>query len=105
MMDTTQKLVVLLSSRQMEYLKGARFLPASLVLILDTSLAGSGEAYSLSVSRDVAEEFRSVLIHRVAVAGFGPDYEPNSEGRMLEELIDRFHRVHSMSLLSNVDEP
>jgi hypothetical protein len=89
-MDTTQR-VVLLSSKQMEYLKGARSLPASLVQILNTAVAGRGDTYSLSVSRDVAEEFRSALMHRVAVAGFGTDYEPNNEGKMLEDLIDRFY--------------
>ena len=87
-MDSMQK-VVRLSSKELEYLKRARFLPASLAQILKTAMAG-GDTNSLSVSHDVAEEFRSALMHRVAVAGFGPDYEPTSEGWMLEELIDRF---------------
>lgn len=89
-MDTTQK-VVRLSSREFEYLKGARFLPPSLVQILDTVTAGRDDACRLSVSRDIAEEFRSAFTNRLAVAGFGADYESTSEGLMLEKLIDRFY--------------
>lgn len=89
-MDTTQNHVQL-SSEQLEYLKNARFLPASLVQILNRLVAGSGDVFVLSVSREVAEEFRSAFTNRLAVAGFGPEYELNSEGRMLEELIDRFY--------------
>ncbi len=87
-MDVMQK-VVRLSSKELEYLKGARFLSDSLLQSLKT--VADGDAYSLYVSRTVAEDFRSAFMNRVAVAGFGPDYEPNSEGRMLEELIDRFY--------------
>jgi hypothetical protein len=89
-MDATQK-AVRLSSKELEYLKSARFLPPSLVQILNTVTAGRHDACLLSVSRDVAEEFRSAFTHRLAAAGLGTDYEPNAEGRMLEELIDRFH--------------
>jgi hypothetical protein len=90
MADSTQK-QVRLSSKELEYLTSASFLPATLVPILSTALVQRNDAFLLSVSRDVAEEFRSAFMHRVAVAGLGPDYEPNSEGRMLEELIDRFY--------------
>lgn len=89
-MDATQKLVQL-SSRELEDLKRACFLPASLVQILSTALVERNDAWFLSVSRDVAERFRSAFTDRLAAAGFGADYEPNSEGRMLEELIDRFY--------------
>jgi hypothetical protein len=89
-MDATQK-PVQLSRSQFEYLKHARFLPAALAQLLSTALVERDDACVLSVSRDVAEEFRSAFTHRLAASGFGADYEPNSEGRMLEELIDRFH--------------
>jgi len=89
-MDATQK-IVRLSNRELEYLKTARFLHPSLVQILNTVTAGRDDEFLLSVSRDVAEEFRSAFTHRLAAAVFGIDYEPNSEGRMIEELIDRFY--------------
>ena len=89
-MDAAQK-VVRLSSKELEYLRTARFLSPSLVQILNTVTAARDNGCLLSVSRDVAEEFRSAFTHRLAAAGFGTDYEPNSEGSMLEELIDRFH--------------
>jgi hypothetical protein len=90
MVESTQK-QVRLSSKELDYLKNASFLPTALVRILSTARVQGKDAFLLSVSREVAEEFRSAFMHRVAVAGLGPDYEPNSEGRMLEELIDRFY--------------
>lgn len=89
-MDTTPR-TVRLASTELEYLRSARFLPPTLLQILNAVTVGRHGATLRSVSRDVAEEFRSALTHRLATAGFDADYEPNVEGRMLEELIDRFH--------------
>ena len=80
-----------LADRQLGYLKNARFLPASLVEILNTARAERNGMYVLSVSPAIAEDFRSAFSDRLATAGFNADFEPNSEGGMLEELIDCFY--------------
>jgi hypothetical protein len=88
-MNVAQKLIQL-SSREMEYLRQASFLPPYLAEIIRSQSASEG-SLSLQVSREVAEGFRSAFTDQLARGGFGVDYEPTSEGRMLEELIDRFY--------------
>ncbi len=82
--------LVQLSTGQLEYLRRARFLPASLVSIIETARVARDEGCSLLISRRAAEDFRSTFTERLAEVGFGADYELSSEGQMLEELIDRF---------------
>jgi hypothetical protein len=89
-MNATHR-TIRLSAKQLEYLKSANFLPASLGAILDTAQYMTTETCSISVSQDTAEEFRSVFTERLARAGFDISYELTDEGRVLEDLIDRFH--------------
>ena len=44
----------------------------------------------ISVDKAHAELLRGYFTTRLASVGFDSDYNPNLEGRMLEELIDRF---------------
>ena len=41
------------------------------------------------LSEDNADAFRDLCGERLQTHGFGPDYEPTAEGKMLEGLIDR----------------
>lgn len=79
-----------LSKRHVEYLRQASFLPKSLAQILEAVESEGAEVGVIRVSQEVAEEFRSVFTDQMAKVGFGADYEPTCEGRILEELIDRF---------------
>lgn len=79
-----------LSRRQAEYLRQSSFLPASLAEIVQAIESGADEAGELRVSRETAEKFRSAFTDQLAKVGFDSDYEPTDEGRILEELIDRF---------------
>ena len=38
-----------------------------------------------------AEQLREFLTERLAATGFKEDYSPNTQGKMLEALIDRFY--------------
>lgn len=38
----------------------------------------------------MAEEFRNIFTERLAKIGFDENYELTTEGRMLEDLIDKF---------------
>jgi hypothetical protein len=79
-----------LSRRQVEYLRQSSFLPASLGQIVEAAAPAEDGARVLRISREVAEEFRSAFTDQLAKVGFGADYGPTSDGRILEELIDRF---------------
>jgi hypothetical protein len=74
----------------MEYLQRSAFLPAPLVRFVNAAQPEGDQACVIRVPRGVAEEFRSAFSDQLAKVGFGPDYEPTSEGRVLEELIDLF---------------
>jgi hypothetical protein len=89
-MNVVQKLIQL-SRSEVEYLRQASFLPLHLAEIVRSGVCASDESLSLHVSREVAEGFRSALTDRLAKAGFGVDYELTDEGRLLEDLIDRFY--------------
>ncbi|HEU4624571.1 MAG TPA: hypothetical protein VFS52_07410 [Steroidobacteraceae bacterium] len=43
------------------------------------------------VTKEIAEHFRTSFTERLAKAGFDSNYEPNYEGKLLEDLIDRFY--------------
>jgi hypothetical protein len=44
----------------------------------------------MQLSRAEAEQLRECLTTQLAAVGFDEDYEPNEQGQMLEDLIDRF---------------
>jgi hypothetical protein len=46
---------------------------------------------TIRLSRAEAEQVRDHLTTELAASGFDQHYSPNEEGRMLEELIDRFY--------------
>lgn len=72
------------------YLVNANFLPEDLERIVRTAEASDDEQHILRLDRDIAERFRDEFTNRLARVGFGPDYEPTREGRVLEDLIDQF---------------
>ena len=82
--------VILLSRDQAEFLKFAPFLPPPLVEILRTAAPVSDARIAIELSGDAAESFGEALTLRLAQVGFDADYALTDEGRMLEELIDRF---------------
>jgi len=81
---------VQLSARALKYLQGADYLPTALSNIFKNCVSDGKRAVAVEVTRDAAVELREALSDRLAVAGFGDDYQPNDEGEMLEELIDVF---------------
>jgi hypothetical protein len=86
------EITVQLSPRELLYLKNTDFLPVSLSDIINAAQSLGSDRHTVQISRDVAEQFRSAFTERLAKAGFDADYEPTSEGELLEQLIDRFYR-------------
>jgi len=85
-----RRYTIRLSSRELMYLKNTNFLPESLARVIETAqLVDDG--CTIYILRELAEQFRSVFTDQMARVGFNADYDPTSEGKMLEELIDRFY--------------
>jgi hypothetical protein len=82
---------ILITTKQLQYLRGADFLPASLMRVIEAAQPVRGDSCSLTMPREVAEEFRSAFTDRLAASGFDASYNPNDEGTILEGLIDCFY--------------
>ena len=87
---TTSDVAVGISGREWTYLRNTTFLPANLQEIVRHADV-NGNKYVVRVSREVAEQFRSAFSERLTSRGIDLNYEPTNEGRLLEDLIDRFY--------------
>ena len=86
----TSMRTIRLSKLDVTYLASAQFLPDDLSRIVRGAKTADDDARLLEMDRATAERFRDEFTVRLAKVGFGPDYEPTREGKLLEELIDRF---------------
>lgn len=77
------------------YLTTARFLPDDLQVMVDSAMESGSADPVLELDAKTAERFRDEFTTRLARVGFGSDYEPTHEGKLLEELIDRFAEQQS----------
>jgi len=82
---------VRLAGREAMYLRNATFLPDELARIVNAAKDGEGNGVVISLSQEMSERFREVFTEHLAKVGFDEAYEPTSEGKVLEALIDRFH--------------
>ena len=83
--------LIQLTQAEVDYLNAADFMPASLLALLRRVESNADTTASLQVPRTASEEFRAVFTERLAKVGFDEAYELTAEGKLLEELIDRFH--------------
>jgi len=88
---TDQHKEIRVSRQELQYLRDSDFLPNPLLNAVESVKEESDGAATLSVSRVLAEGFRAAFTDRLARVGFRTDYEPTSEGELLERLIDRFY--------------
>jgi|GEM_PF-608734 len=80
-----------LSRQEIDYLINANFLgPLQIDAIRDAESPDDASAV-LRLSRDSAEEFREAFTNQLAKVGFDENYDLTAEGRILEDLIDRFY--------------
>lgn len=80
-----------LTRGEVDYLETAGFLPPALLKSLRGAQWHSAAASVLELSPETAEEFREAFTEQLAKVGFDEAYDPTAEGRLLENLIDRFH--------------
>jgi hypothetical protein len=79
-----------LAGREATYLRNAGFLPNELARIVNAA-KDSGDGIVIALSPEISERFREVFTEHLAKVGFDDAYEPTSEGKVLEALIDRFY--------------
>lgn len=82
---------VRLSGREAMYLRNAAFLQDELARIVNAADAGEESGIVISLSKETSERFRAIFTERLASVGFDDAYEPTSEGKVLEALIDCFY--------------
>jgi hypothetical protein len=82
---------VRLAGREAMYLRNAAFLPDELARIVKAAKDSEDNGIVISLSPEISERFREVFTEHLAAVGFDGDYEPTSEGNILEALIDRFY--------------
>jgi hypothetical protein len=75
------------------YLRNAAFLPDELARIVHVAAAREDNEIVISLSRETSEQFRTVFTEHLAKVGFDDAYDPTSEGKVLESLIDLFRWV------------
>lgn len=80
-----------LSQQEIEYLGSANFLKPHQIGILKAAKLSGHTGITLKLSRDSAEELREAFTDELAKKGFDENYDLTPEGRILEDLIDRFY--------------
>ena len=86
----TSTRTIRLSRLDVAYLANTQFLPDDLTRVVGGAKAAADDARLLVIDHATAERFRDEFTTRLAKVGFGADYEPTREGKLLEDLIDRF---------------
>lgn len=81
-----------LKPREFMYLQNVDSLSDSLKEVINNARLDRGTNYSLTVTREQAEQFREIFSDRLSMHGFNKEYEVNASGALLEELIDRFFK-------------
>ncbi len=89
MNDSRYTVTVKLTSQELDYIRS--IIPDELMSILNLCLCSMNHnSFMLSLSKKNSGQFRSFFTEELAKHGFNDNYLPNSEGYMLESLIDRF---------------
>jgi hypothetical protein len=88
---TTQSLRIRLTPKEAEYLNAANFLEQTQIEIIRQATFEAGTSAFLLITPELAERFRDAFTGELAKTGFDENYEVNADGRLLEDLIDRFH--------------
>ncbi|MGH7989684.1 MAG: hypothetical protein ACREDS_05745 [Limisphaerales bacterium] len=79
-----------LNTDEVSYLLNGKFLSENLLTLLHNAKKPNPSTVILEISNDEADTFRDVFGERMQEVGFDEKYEPTSEGKILESLIDRF---------------
>lgn len=90
---TLALITIKLSSNEIDFLCNAGFLDIHQIEFLRGAQASNDTDAVLRITRDLAEEFRDAFTIELAKVGFDANYDLTPEGRVIEDLIDRFYVV------------
>jgi hypothetical protein len=79
------------SAEELEYLEQLASRNDALAGLFRFQEGAPGRRVTIRLSRAEAEQLRDSLTTQLAAVGFDKNYSPNEQGKMLEELIDRFY--------------
>ena len=83
-------LSIKLSRDELDYLTSAGFLDDSQLNALKEAKWISPSKIILNISVGEAEKFREAMADRLPICGFDDNYDLTHEGKILDDLIDRF---------------
>jgi hypothetical protein len=79
------------SAEELAYIEQLASGDESLAGLLRSKERAHGRKVTIRLGHAEAEQLRDYLTKQLAAVGFDRNYSPNEQGRMLENLIDRFH--------------
>ena len=80
-----------LSAVEFDYLFHLASCDEWLAGLLNLHKGAQGRGAVIRLSRAEIEQLRDYLTTKLALVGFDENYAPNEQGRILEQLIDRFY--------------
>lgn len=83
-------MILTLNKPEYEYLINAKYFDRKIIDQLSKSLFIEKFRYMLDLPKEIMEELRIKLEDRLQSVGFDENYNLTEEGKMVEDLIDRF---------------
>mgnify|MGYP001800736849 CR=1 FL=1 len=84
-------IAIKLSQAEYSYLCKTSFLPERLRQLFFLTESEEENAYKLNISEDQADEIRDLCGEQLQLVGFDEKYGPTPEGKLLEDLVDKFY--------------
>lgn len=90
-MSCLMSIAIKLNQDEYSYLCKASFLPDRLRQLFFLTERREENAYMLNISEDQADEIRDLCGEQLQLVGFDEKYDPTPEGKLLEDLVDKFY--------------
>ena len=89
-MSCLMSIAIKLNEDEYKYLCEALFLPDKLRQLFFL-IERKENTYLLNIAEDEADEIRDLCGEHLQLVGFDEKYEPTAEGKILEDLVDKFY--------------
>jgi hypothetical protein len=81
---------IILNKDEFSLLSTSSYIPREFVNYLNTC-SETDRIYLLRLPEDIVEELRDLFIEQLQISGFDEQYRLTAEGKILEQLIDKFY--------------
>jgi hypothetical protein len=79
-----------INGREFSYLMSSDFICNESIYLIRESVRKNGYHYILTITEDNADKLRDIFGEQLQAAGFQKNYQLTEEGKILEELVDKF---------------